>query len=205
VLALLGMGTFVAVRATGKPLQLLLLPAIVLIFLPLRINGLVLGRSAVDLMRSNVSQERTQSLEFRLDNEDMLLKKAKQRWIFGWGGWGRNRVYDQQGQDLTVTDGQWIIQLGTHGVVGLISLYGLLLLGVAGTAMIGNESWQRMKRMEVANLAGLAVICSLAAIDSIPNAMALPIFTVVAGALVSIAVIAYSRSDAIEPALIVKA
>ena len=44
---------------------------------------------------SNIfGEDRVQSLEFRLDNEEILVEKALERPILGWGGWGRNRVYD---------------------------------------------------------------------------------------------------------------
>jgi len=63
-----------------------------------------------------VSAERAESLQFRFDNEDRLLEKADRRPIFGWGSWGRNRVYhDVKELVLTVTDGYWVIVLGVGG------------------------------------------------------------------------------------------
>lgn len=74
------------------------------------------------------SADRAQSIEFRFDNEEGLLARALERPVFGWGGWGRSRVFDQWGNDVSVTDGVWIIQLGRFGWVGYLSYFGLLTL-----------------------------------------------------------------------------
>ena len=88
------------------------LPALVLLtFGPLyfitRSTGLWSGRETSDLVRMVVNQTRADSLLFRLVNEDMLAAKALQRPLFGWGGWGRNRVFDEEGRDLY--DHRWVL------------------------------------------------------------------------------------------------
>jgi hypothetical protein len=53
--------------------------------------------------------ERAQSMQFRFDNEDILLIKGSEKMWFGWGGFARDRVYDDyQGKDMVVQDGYWI-------------------------------------------------------------------------------------------------
>ena len=65
---------------------------------------------------ASVSDDRAQSLKFRFDQEQQLLDHAWKRFSFGWGRFGRNRVYDEEsGRDLSVTDGQWIITMGQFG------------------------------------------------------------------------------------------
>jgi hypothetical protein len=68
---------------------------------------------------NDINPERASSLKFRIDNEDILLAKANERSVFGWGTWGRNRVFDPvTGVDVSVTDGVWILyygQAGWHG------------------------------------------------------------------------------------------
>ena len=54
----------------------------------------------------------------------MLAAKAMRRPVFGWGGWGRSRVHDEWGTDLSITDGLWIIQFGQLGQVQLSLVYG---------------------------------------------------------------------------------
>ena len=73
---------------------------------------------------------RTRSI-FQFENDDMLIAKAMQKPIFGWGGWGRNRVYDESGRDIAVTDGFWILVFGSNGYVGLMSMTLAMLLPVA--------------------------------------------------------------------------
>jgi len=75
-----------------------------------------------------ISHERAQSLEFRLVNEEELLARANEKPLTGWGGWGRNRIYNRVGKDISVTDGLWIIQLGVGGWLRYISFFGLLCL-----------------------------------------------------------------------------
>ena len=59
----------------------------------------------VEFSQGTVGDDRAGSVQFRLDNENMLAKKAMQQPLFGWGGWNRARVFDESGNDLTVTDG----------------------------------------------------------------------------------------------------
>ena len=63
----------------------------------------------------------------RLKNEDLLSKKAFEQPWFGWGGWGRSRVFNDEGTDISITDGRWIIIFGQLGVIGLVGTYGTLL------------------------------------------------------------------------------
>jgi len=64
------------------------------IYYAVRINDAWSGRLAVEVIRVLINQERAHSLEFRLENEDLFIAKVWQRPILGWGGWGRNDVYD---------------------------------------------------------------------------------------------------------------
>jgi hypothetical protein len=69
---------------------------------------------------NNISAERSSSFQTRVDNEDILLARANQKPLFGWGTWGRNRVYDTaSGDDLSITDGEWIIQLACSAGLGI--------------------------------------------------------------------------------------
>ena len=58
-----------------------------------------------------------------------MLAHAAEKPLFGWGGYGRNHVYDMAtGRMLTIADGAWIISLGIYGWVGYIAEFGLLAL-----------------------------------------------------------------------------
>ena len=67
-------------------------------------------------------QTNSLSLEFRFYHEGLLLEHAKDKILFGWGGWGRSTFYN------SVTDGTWIIILGSSGILGFLAYFGLALL-----------------------------------------------------------------------------
>ncbi|HRX85656.1 MAG TPA: hypothetical protein P5572_11620, partial [Phycisphaerae bacterium] len=69
-----------------------------------------------------ISADRAKSLHARIHSETVVLAHAAEHPLFGWGGFGRARVYDQWGKEV-VTDGLWIILLGMYGIAGLASFY----------------------------------------------------------------------------------
>jgi hypothetical protein len=117
------------------------------------------------------------SLEFRLDNEDLLLDRANQRALFGWGRWGRGRVWTDDGGDLSTADGEWIIVFGANGWVGYLGRFGLLTLPVILLAFRG-----RIDRMLVSASLGLVLVANL--IDLIPNSGLSTVTWLMAGAIV---------------------
>ena len=50
---------------------------------------------------------------YRFWNEDFLIARAMERPIFGWGGWGRNKIASDG--TILITDGAWIIVFGVGG------------------------------------------------------------------------------------------
>ncbi len=165
----------------GTRLQLTvaaLIAGMILFYPMLRGAGLV----PVDRISSiaySIDAGRGASLEYRLFNEDQLLEKAQQKPIFGWGSWGRNRIYDEEtGHDESTTDGRWIIQVGMFGWVGYLGQFGALCIGII-------LLWWRSKSYEVTlATAGLAVVLAGNLIDLIPNAGLTPVTWLMAGALV---------------------
>lgn len=117
----------------------------------------------------SLSEERALSLWFRFFNEDQLLERASERRWFGWSGYGRFRVYDRfTGEDLSVTDGAWMIDLGTRGVFGFVLLYSMLVVPVFWAA-------RRLRRVPDAVdrwlVSALALIVALNATDLLPNGL----------------------------------
>jgi hypothetical protein len=128
------------------------------------------------------SEERKASFEMRVNNEDALLAKANLKPFFGWGGWGRNRIFDKwTGQDISVTDGGWIIQYGSYGWAGYLALFGLLTVALLQALRATG------KQMTPADITrgGLALLVGVCVIDSIPNSTQLAIIFPVAGAIAS--------------------
>ncbi len=113
-----------------------------------------------------ISPARAGSLVFRLVNEEELLARARQRPLFGWGTWGRNRVYASWGQDVSVTDGQWIIVLGMFGVVGLAGFFALMLVPVFRFVRHRADAPPTSQIL----LGWLSLIVVIFAVDLLPNA-----------------------------------
>ena len=157
-----------------------------MLYVSTRSTGLWNGHNLQIFIAENISVERALSLWTRMENENIVVEKALQRPFFGWGGWGRSRVYDEEGNDVTVTDGLWIIILGENGLVGLGSFTFTLLLPVfMFFKKYPAETWARHS---VASLAALSVLLGLYMVDNLLNAMINPIFTVIAGGLTGIMV-----------------
>ena len=197
--------TFVLVKATGAYLLLVMglfilfagkwlrtaLPVFVLIvgmslYLYQGVTGTVSGEQIYNVAVKVTNEERAESLKFRLDNEILLSEKAREQIIFGWGGYGRSRIFapDWKGDlvDVSITDSLWIIVFGGNGLVGLISLTLALLLPSASLFILRYPAsyWSHPK---VAPAAVLAVALILYMLDCIINAMTNPIFALVSGAI----------------------
>ncbi len=159
------------------------LSCIVLLFVcaypALRWHGLVPVQQ-VSSAANAISGDRSASFEMRVANEDQLLAKAQQKPLFGWGTWGRNRIYDaQSGRDISVTDGTWIIELGVFGWLGYLSLFGLLTVAVfRAYRAVGNQVTPAS-----ITLAGLSLLLGVNVIDLLPNSNLTPITFLLAGAI----------------------
>jgi hypothetical protein len=126
---------------------------------------------------ANYDEDRARSLAFRFYHEDKLLEKANERPIFGWGTWGRWRVYNEDGEDTTVSDGEWVITMSEWGWVGYIAKFGLL-----GLPLILFTLRQRRYEVGLAT-SGLCLIIAANIIDLIPNSAPSPIIWLAVGAL----------------------
>lgn len=126
---------------------------------------------------AKLSTERAASLRFRLENEDTMLARAAEKPLFGWGHWGRWRVYNEEGQDLTVSDGLWIIMLGERGWTGYIGFFGLLTLPTLLLCL-----GRRRPDLSVAATA-MALVGAGNLIYLVPNSALSPIGWLMAGAV----------------------
>jgi hypothetical protein len=184
VLGALGCAVLCAARYWPSRVWLLLLVAIPPLYVVTRTSGAWKGEDLVEMAKTNVGNARAQSLAFRLENEERLIDKALGQPLFGWGGWGRARVYDSEGKDRTITDGLWIIALGDRGIFGLVALGGVLLLPVLRFAFLfPPRSWGEPL---VAPLTVCAVVVALWAIDCLLNAGFNHLYLLMAGGLVGL-------------------
>lgn len=137
-----------------------------------------------------VSPARAQSLEFRLDNEKMLIGKALKQPVLGWGGWNRSHVLDENNKDITIVDGLWILLMGEMGLIGLLAF----TVMVIGPALL---IWKRIPTRfwsdpACAAAVALAVVISMYMLDSLFNATFNQVTMLAIGAAVSIGGVAKS-------------
>lgn len=155
------------------------------LYIATRVTGIWDGRNFSNFVAEKFSAVRAQSLQFRFDNETILIDKALQGTIFGWGGYGRSRVYNEKGKDLSVTDGLWIITLGQNGIYGLLMMVISIQLPVVLFVLrVKPEQWNKK---EVAGPAVMAVFLALTMIDNLLNAMINPIYMLFSGGLTGMA------------------
>jgi hypothetical protein len=127
-----------------------------------------------------ISVDRAGSLESRFNNERQLLDRASQRLWFGWGRFGRARIYDNNGYDTDLPDGYWVITLGQFGLIGFVTTFGLLGLTVFRAA--------HALKFEVSSrdanfLAALALIIAIYIFNLVPNSDLFPWTWLLVGAL----------------------
>ena len=134
---------------------------------------------------ASIETERANSLKFRFDNEDMLLERAYEKPVFGWGSWGRNMIYnDITGAIETITDGRWIIVMGKYGWLGFLAEFGLLVLPIF---LLWREMLAR-KPDEISPFVGpLTLMLAANAAELVPNATLTPLTWLLSGALMGYA------------------
>jgi hypothetical protein len=169
-----------ATRATFQAKVSIVLSFVILIYPLLRSQDLFPTSAFVSTAEA-VSSDRAYSLGFRFKNEDLLLERARERALFGWGSWARSHVFDAStGKDESVTDGYWIIELGSYGLAGFLSFFSLLLAPLVLSARrIGSIPAGRPRQAVVV----LILLVLARAIDLIPNGFLAPITLFLAGSL----------------------
>lgn len=182
-LLLAGILCFLYMQYRRSSLAVWLLIAIAPAYMMLRGSG-DWGGAAIADFAGSVHERRGESFRTRLENEDRLVAKAMEKPILGWGRWGRNRVFDEDGRDITLSDGLWVIVLGQSGIVGLVAITSVMLIpAVAFARRYSAPTWMRP---EVAGAAALSVLVSLYSVDCLFNAMLNPVYVLAMGGLVSL-------------------
>ncbi len=184
VLMLLALAALFAGRLLRTRIPIVALLLFAPIYVTLRAPNLWSGESMVEVARA-VEQERGDSLEMRLRSENALVEKALEQPVFGWGGWGRNRVEDDDEGRKVVTDGLWIIVLGKYGAVGLLALLGMLVLAPVRYARTLPVSLYTHPAF--AEGPALMAVVALYAADAVFNAFPSPCATLACGTLGSAA------------------
>ncbi|MCT8330096.1 hypothetical protein [Albidovulum sediminis] len=186
----------VLIAAGKRPITVFaaVIATLVIIYPVLRGSGLSPVQYVYETVNS-FNAERAASFKYRLDNEDELLARANLKPLFGWGSWGRNRIFDPvTGDDDSVTDGDWIITIGVTGWLGYLARYGLLAVPLIFLA-------RRRKAGQLTFVtAGLCLILAANLLDAIPNATIVPVTWLIAGSLAGFACREYAARPSPSPA-----
>jgi hypothetical protein len=183
--ALLAMG--IAILFFGKNLRTAL-PAFLLIagvIAYLYVNAATdayIADQLIDIFSTFLPPDRVQSLQFRFDNEEILADRARERIIWGWGGYGRSLILKPDGTPQTIPDSLWINAFGQTGAVGLISLYTAMVLPTLSLfwSRYPARLWANKK---VSATAVLALMTLLYMVDCLVNAMINPLYILAAGGI----------------------
>jgi len=181
------------VRLAKPRLQLrvaVVLATIALAYPMARMADLVPSRLLLEWAAS-VSQDRGDSLRTRFVQEGQLLERASQRFIFGWGRFGRSRIYDESGNNTSITDGRWIITIGQFGLFGFLAEFGLLAFPIFSAVAALRFTETARDRVF---LATLALILAINIVDLLPNATITPWTWLLGGALLG-------RAEALRAAI----
>jgi hypothetical protein len=180
-LALLGIATLVSLRTTRRATLFVCLMLAAPVYVGTRIATDWDAKSLVRVVRQATTVGRAQSLQYRLQQERSLMRKAWQRPGFGWGRWGRARIHNAGGEDVSVTDSAWIIAFGDSGLLGVVALFTALLL--PPLAFLARWPAFLWTAPAAAPAAALAVVLVLVTIDCCFNAFVSPPHLVIAGSL----------------------
>lgn len=167
----------------GRSLQIWAAVAVAALFLsyPLVLQTKILPIDQFLATVEQASPERAQSLETRLTNDERFLERAQEKPLFGWGRYGRWRIYDETGEDVSIADGLWIILLGTTGWVGFLGFFGLFVFPIVVLL-------RARKRKDLSfYTTSMAVVTAANFIYLIPNSALNPIGYIMAGAMAGFA------------------
>ena len=167
-------------------IPILLVALLPITYIGLRSTGAWDGQSLVDAAHKITgSADRTQSLDFRIQNETILAEKARIKILFGWGSGGRSLITDKTGKLISVPDGQWIITLGEGGLLALASINCVYLL--PALLFFLKFPPKRLGRSVETPAVAFAIFFIITMIDNLFNFMSNPVLIVASGGIVSLA------------------
>ena len=170
-LMMVGLAAVFAANLLQKPWPLLLLMMISPLWMTGRTLDLINGQIVYDLF-SLLSEERAQSFQMRLDQEEEIRQIALKTPVFGGSRWWPNGA-----------DQLWLIYFRNFGIVGIATFTAIFL--VPGWVLLRRIPFKQLCLPEWAPVTGMILIIVLYTIDNLLNGLVNPIFTVVAGALSS--------------------
>lgn len=124
--------------------------------------------------------DRHESLAFRFDAEDHVLKHVEPKWWFGWGSFGRNY---SPNDPFGILDGYWIIMLGIGGWTGFLNAFLPLVFPV----VLAGRRMRRFKSLADRRFIGIfGLLVIVTSIDLLPNGLFTNLGYLLAGALAGV-------------------
>ncbi|MGI0491581.1 O-antigen ligase family protein [Alkalinema pantanalense CENA528] len=178
---LLSIAVMVIARFLKTSVLMTLLMGLVCTYLYTATTGSFNGDQITNFFSTAVNPDRAESLQFRLDQEKALVTKARKRIVFGWGGWGRARVFNEYGKDVSVTDSFWVIVFGTNGLMGIASITTVMFLPIVlFIYYFPAKTWFHPKIAPAAAIS-MSLICFMT--DNLVNNMGNTVYVLALGSL----------------------
>ena len=184
-----GIGMLVVLRLTRSPWLVLCLVMVPITYISFRSSGANDGSAVVRTVENVFGSARAESLAFRFYNEDMLVTRAWEAPWFGWGGWGRERVLDEFGEDQSIVDGMWIVTFGKFGILSLILFY--LTFMAAPTAACFRFARPSWRYQDVAPVLAISLLLLLYMVDCLLNAMDNALYPLSLGAVTTLLILPF--------------
>jgi tetratricopeptide (TPR) repeat protein len=135
------------------------------VYLILRISRLTTRSMLTSAIYAILGSERGWSYTFRIIMEDHMIRHVMKRPLFGWATYAGGRA---RAPEVRILDSMWIIQMGMYGIIGVASIYALLILPVLLTGRRRPvETWSDPRQGAVV---GLVVAILMYTYDSMLNA-----------------------------------
>jgi hypothetical protein len=136
----IGLAAVIMIRTARSPWALIAIMLVPPMYMVTRSVGVFSGQSLVSLIRP-FNQERADSLLTRLNNENQFVRKALQQPIEGYASTNWFPRDPATGGFIGIPDGMWVIVLGKHGLIGLVSLTLAMMIPVWLIVRGGRGFW----------------------------------------------------------------
>jgi hypothetical protein len=186
ILMVVGTMTLAASRILSTKLILMALITIAPIYMVARVSGSWNGEELMDAA-ALMDEGRESSLAVRLASEQTLLNWTRGSVVLGHGLLGDLFATDPTERGVFLADSLWIITLGKHGIVGIASLFAILLFPPLRLLCLQSSRTLFSKSLAGAFVLSLSLV--LFALDALMNAMFNPMILAAAGGLAAFRIV----------------
>lgn len=143
------------------------------------------GNNLADMVEQYMNKDRASSLRTRFGSENVIVAKAMQKPILGWGPNGAGQS-NAKGELIAIPDGMWEETLSAWGWIGLTAIYAVMLL--PAVLLVRRFPARTWGHPALAAPGALAILGVLYALDNLMNNMMNPLFYMAMGGVTSLAV-----------------